>query len=62
MWIEQLLVPAADGVGSEDLSFNMKQKLWTRAFVLALLRTRLDFFHVRMKGDEKLEIQGQVST
>ena len=62
MWIEQLLVPTADGVGSENLSFNVKQKLWTRAFVLALLRTRLDFFHGGMEGDEKLEIQGQVST
>ena len=43
--------PTADGVGSEDLSFNMKQKLWTRAFVLALLRTGLDFFHGGMEGD-----------
>ena len=24
---------------------NMKQKLWTLAFVLALLKTRFDFFH-----------------
>ena len=36
---------AADHTGSNGLSFNMKQKLWTPAFVLALMKKRSDFFH-----------------
>ena len=37
-------VPAKGGVGSQGLSFNRKQRLWTLAFAVASLRTRLDFF------------------
>ena len=33
------------------LDFNMKEKLWTLAFVLALPRTTLDFFHGVTEGD-----------
>ena len=39
----------------------MKQKLWTLAFVLALLMTQLDFFQGRMGGGGTLETQGQIS-
>ena len=49
---------AADSRGSEGLSFNMKQKLCTLAFVLALLNTELDFFHSRKEGDGTLKTQG----
>ena len=34
---------------SKRLSFSKKQKLWTMALVLALLRTWLDFFMVRQR-------------
>ena len=44
--------PAAGSTGSKGLSFKMKQKLWTLAFVLALLRTRLDFFHGGTDGED----------
>ena len=40
----------------------MKQKLRTLAFVLALLRTRLDFVHSAMEEDGKLETHGHIST
>lgn len=54
--------PTAAHMGSEELSFNMKQKLWTLAFALALMKTRLDFFHGRMEGDGTLGTQeGQPS-
>ena len=46
---------------SKGLSFNIKQKLWTPAFVLASQKTRLDFFCGRMDGDGRLETQGQLS-
>ena len=46
---------AADYVGSKGLSFNMRQKLWTLAFTLVLLRTRLDIFHGGVDGDGTLE-------
>ena len=42
--------------------FNMKQKLWALAFVLALLKTQLNLFHSRVEGDGKLKTQGQIST
>ena len=54
--------PPAGGAGSKGLSFNRKQKLETLAFVLALLRTRLDFFHGKMDGDKTLKTQGPIST
>lgn len=38
----------------------MVQKLWTLAYVLALLRTWLDFFHDGTEGDGTLETQGQI--
>ena len=40
----------------KGLSFKMKQKLWTLAFVLALPKTLLDFFH---SGMDRGGIQGQ---
>ena len=48
--------------GSKRLSFSMKQKLWTLAFVLASLRTCSNFFHGGTEGDGTLETQGQIST
>ena len=36
----------------------MKRKLWLLAFVLALLRTRLDFFYGRVERDGTLKTQG----
>ena len=47
---------------SEELSFNMKQQLWTLALVLALLKTRLNFFYGEMEVDGTLETQSQIST
>ena len=40
----------------------MTQELWKLAFVLALLKTRLDFFHGGTHGNGTLETQGQIST
>ena len=62
MRVEQPLGPIEDCLGSKGLSFHMKQKLWTMVLVLALLITRLNFFHGGMKGDGTLETQGQVCT
>ena len=62
MWVYQLLGLAADGAGSKGLSFHMRQKFWTLAFVLALLKTRLDFFPGRMEGDGTLVTQGRICT
>ena len=45
----------------KELSFNMKQKLWALAFVLALLRSWI-FFHGGTNGDGRLETQGQLFT
>ena len=39
----------------------MKQKLWRLAFVLASLKTGLDFFHGITDGDGTLGAQGQPS-
>ena len=58
MWVYQLLGLAADSAGSKGLSFHMRQKFWTLAFVLALLKTRLDSFDGRMEGDGTRETQG----
>ena len=41
-------------------SFNMKQKLWMLAFVLALPSTGLDVFHGGREADETLETQRQL--
>ena len=39
----------------------MKQKIQTLAFVMALLRTELDFFLQGKEGDGALETKGQTS-
>ena len=62
MWVKQLLGLTEDGTDSKILSFNMKQELWTVAFVLALLRTQLDFFHGGTGRDGTPETQGQPSS
>ena len=49
---EQLPGPTADGAGSRVLNFN-------RAFVLALMKGRLDFFQGSVEGDGTMETQGQ---
>ena len=35
----------------------MEQNLWEVAFILGLLKTRLDFFHGKMDGNGTLESQ-----
>ena len=40
-----------------DLYFNVEQKLWAVAFVLALLATRLHLFHGEVDGDGTLGSQ-----
>lgn len=40
----------------------MRQKLWTLAFVLAFLKTQLDFCHHEENRDGTLETQGSIST
>lgn len=37
------------------LDFNMEQELWSVAFILAPLKTRLDFFHGETDRDGTLE-------
>ena len=54
--------PTAGHTGSKGLSFNMKQKLWTLAFALALLDALLHFFHGTMDRDGTVETQGQIPT
>ena len=39
------------------LHFNMEHKLWAIAFILALLKTRLYFFHGEIDGDGLLGSQ-----
>ena len=39
----------------------LAQNLWTLAFVLALMKMRLDFFHVGRDRNEPLGTQGQPS-
>lgn len=41
-------------VGSKGLSFHMQQKLWTPAFVWALLKAQLDFLQGGTEGDGTL--------
>lgn len=41
---------------------NMEQKLWSLALILALLKTKWDFFLGGTKGNETLETQGWDST
>lgn len=61
MHVWQLMWPTASGAGSKKLRFNMKQKLRTLTFALALLKSRLDFFHEGLKGDGKVKTQGTAS-
>lgn len=44
------------------LDFNMEQTLWVTAFILALLKTGLDFSQDVTKGNGTLEVQGSIST
>lgn len=46
-----------DYMGSRGLRVNMKQKLWTLVFVLASMKTGLDFFHGRTDRDGTLGTQ-----
>ena len=47
--LETLSKPAGCWPG---LHFNMKQKFWTLAFVLTLLKTSLDFIQDKRDGDK----------
>ena len=45
---------------SKGLSSNVKQKLWTLAFVLALLKTQLDFSMVREREVGQWKPRGEL--
>ena len=45
------------GLDWTGLDFNMEQKLWTLAFVLALWKTRVSLFHGGTDGDGTLGSQ-----
>ena len=53
--------PLADYMGSKRPNFNMKQKLWTLAFVWALLIAGLNFSHGGTNRRGTWETQGEAS-